>query len=74
MDRKGNVSDGASVYSPGRRRKKNAMMIISAKAQRKTESGGKCWAMKHTCQRTWTGIVFTWCGWGSIFSHMEIVH
>ena len=42
---KGVVSDAESVYSPGRSKRKNAMMIMLATARKKCASRGRCWAM-----------------------------
>ncbi len=67
---KGCVSDGDAVYSPGRRRKKKARMIISATA---TEKGfEECCATKAIARRTRSGSGFTRAGGGSCLFQKEI--
>ena len=61
--RNGELSDLVPVYSPGRSRKKKAMMIMSAIA---CSSGSlEAAAMQASRRRTWTGIGFTRDGGGS---------
>lgn len=66
---KGVVSDLESVYSPGRRRKKNAMMIMSATARSKWLSAGRASAISHNRRMTAMGMGFTLCGGGSSLVH-----
>ena len=57
------LSDFVPVYSPGRSRKKKAMMIMSASA---CSSGSlEAAATQAIWRRTWTGIGFTRDGGGS---------
>ena len=70
---KGVVSEVASVYSPGRSRKKNAMMIMSAVASNVLAEGGRCWAMKAIRLMTWIGMGLTRPAGGSSFFHAAIV-
>ena len=59
----GELSDLVPVYSPGRSRKKKAMMIVSATA---CSSGSlEAAATQASRQRTWTVIGFTQDGGGS---------
>ena len=69
---KGVVSDGESVYSPGRRRKKNAMMIMSATASKKNELGGSSRATVQIRLSTATGMGLTRVGGGSAFFQAAI--
>ena len=69
--RKGLVSDGESVYSPGRRRKKKARMIMSEMAW--STGSVPAVAMMEMCRRTLTGTGFTRSGGGSVFFHALII-
>ena len=67
------VSEGASVYSPDRRRKKNAMMIISAVACRSFALAGRCCVMYAICSMTDMGVGLTWLSEGSSFFQAAIL-
>jgi hypothetical protein len=60
----GVVSDGVPVYSPGRRRKKNARVIMSAMAWVPMDADGAD-ANEATWLKIWTGIGLTRLGGGS---------
>ena len=56
-----------SVYSPGRRRKKNAVMIMSVTANRRWEFGGRCCATYAMRRITEIGTGLTLVAGGSCF-------
>ena len=58
-----------SVYSPGRRRKKKAMMTMSAVAQKDASDAEVDWAKKAMRRMTWMGIGLTRSGAGSEVFH-----
>jgi hypothetical protein len=63
--RKGGVSEGVAVYSPGRSKKKKAITIISATARLSIVVAMR--AAARTCRRIARGMGFTRSGGGSCF-------
>ena len=55
-DVKGVVSEGEDVYSPGRRRKKNARQAMSVIADKETDWAAAAWQMRWRRTRRGTGL------------------